>query len=329
MADIHLTMGFNDYDHVRDLSTGRVKAEGIDLTCLQMRVEETFQRFLQHREWDVSELSFAMASAAIDRGEAPFVLIPVFPSRVFRLSAIYVRADGAVAKPEDLAGKRVGMPQWTQTATVYIRGWLSDTVGVPLTEIAWFQMGAQTGGRIEAAAIHPPAGVSVTDIAGGSLAEMLIAGELDAILSAAPPRLFLEGDGRIVRLFPDFQAAEEQYFGQTGIFPIMHTVALRRSSYEANRWIARNLYKAFDEAKNRCMTSALEMTASRFPFAWCYESAEQARDLFGDDFFPYGIEPNRTTLEAFLQYTHEQGLAHRLVKVEELFPPELQGEFKI
>lgn len=329
MADIHLTLGMDDYDHVRDLLTGRVKPEGIDLTCLKMPVEETFLRYLKDREWDISELSFGMACAAIDRGNAPFVLIPVFPSRMFRLSAIYVRAEGGVTRPEDLAGKRIGMPQWTQTATVYIRGWLSDTVGVPLGDIDWFQMGANTAGRIDTSTVRPPPGVSLTDLGGGSLADMLIAGDLDAVLSAAPPRLFRDGDPRIVRLFPDYQPVEQAYFDETGIYPIMHTVAISRASYDSDRWIARNLFDAFEEAKDRSVARLHDHNASQVPLPWIQAIAERcAGRIFPDgDYWPYGVERNLTTIDAFLRYCFEQGLTGRRLAPDELFVGEAREPF--
>ncbi len=329
MADLHLTMGFTDYDHVRDMFTGRVRPEGIELTCLRMEVEETFLRFLKHQEWDVSEISFAMAAAAVDRGDAPFVLIPVFPSRVFRLSAIYIRPDGTVKKPADLAGKKIGQPQWAQTATLYVRGWLTDTVGVKLQDVAWFERGADSPGRLDTTAARPPDGVSLTSLPDGSLADMLVAGDLDALLTAHPPQLFLDGDPRITRLFPDYQKEEEAYFDHTGIYPIMHTVAIRRSSYEANPWIARNLFNAFEQAKNYAAERLRDLNVSQIPLPWLPAIAERvARQFFPDgDYWPYGIARNRTTIEAFLKFCFDQGLTARHLAPEDLFAAEALEPF--
>ncbi len=329
MADLHLTMGFTEYDHVRDMFSGRVRPEGIDLTCLAMEVEETFLRFFRNQEWDVSEISFAMATTMVARGDAPFVLIPVFPSRVFRHSAIYVRAGGGVEKPEDLAGKRVGLPQWAQTATLWVRGWLSDTAGIPLADIKWFELGSDTHGRLDPTRLRPPDGIDLTSLPGGSLADMLAEGELDALLTAHPPRLFRDGDPRIIRLFPDYQPVEEDYFNQTGIYPIMHTVAIRRTSYEANRWIARNLFDAFEQAKNLAARRLIDMNVSQIALPWLQSVAERrAAQFFPDgDYWPYGIGPNRTTLEAFLKFAFEQGLTGRHLAPEELFAPEALESF--
>jgi 4,5-dihydroxyphthalate decarboxylase len=329
MADIHLTMGFTDYDHVRDMFSGRVKPEGIELTCLRMEVEESFLRFLAHQEWDVSEMSFGMAVSALARGDAPFVIIPVFPSRAFRQSAVYIRTGGRVAKPEDLAGKRVGMPQWAQTATIYVRGWLTDTIGVPLTDIEWFEHGADAPGRLDTSAARPPDGVSLTSLAGGSLIEMLVEGELDAVLSAHPPQLFLDGDARISRLFPEYQEVEEAYFSDTGIYPIMHTVVIKRTSFEANPWIARNLFNAFDAAKARSVARLHDLNVSQIALPWLPKLAERfGRQIFADsDYWPYGIRQNRTTIEAFLKFCFDQGLTARHLAPEEIFAAEALEPF--
>jgi 4,5-dihydroxyphthalate decarboxylase len=167
MADLNLTLGINDYDHVRELVSGRIRPEGIELTCLIMSVWETFQRFFRDQEWDVSEMSFAGAVQAIDRGNAPFVLIPVFPSRLFRHSGIYVRADGPIRTAEDLRGSRIGISQWAQTATTYIRGWMTDTVGIPLTEVDWYQHAPDAPGRLIATEERPPEGVRLHNLPGG------------------------------------------------------------------------------------------------------------------------------------------------------------------
>lgn len=332
MPDIHLTMGINDYDHVRDVVTGAVKTEGIELTCLIMSVWETFQRFFRDQEWDVSEISFAGAVQAIDRGDAPFVLIPVFPSRLFRHSGIYVRAGGAVKKPADLAGKKIAVAQWAQTATTYIRGWMTDTLGIPLTDVEWYQLGPDTPGRLDNTPERPPAGVRLTDLTGGSLAHMVADGEMDAFLSAAPPRIFLEGDPRIVRLYPDYEPVERDYFRATGIYPIMHTIAIRKPCYEANPWIARNLFNAFEEAKNNSVERMHDMDVSRIAIPWIQSLTERnTDDLFPDgDYWPYGVARNRPTIEAFLRFCFEQGLTRKHLKPEDIFVKEaLEPFYKI
>lgn len=329
MTNIHLTLAIGDYDHVRDLGDGVVRAEGIDITHLKLSVEEIFYRFTRFREWDVSEMALGKYAALISQNDESLSAIPVFPSRAFRLSSIYVRRDGAVKAAQDLAGKRVGIPEWAQTAAVYTRGWLAHEVGIPLSDIEWVQAGVNQPGRVEKVELKLPAGVRYRNVPDRSLSQMLLAGEIDAVMSARPPAPFTENHPNVTRLFADFRAAEEAYGRKTGIFPIMHVVALRRALLAEHPWAAMNLYQAFDEAKNRSLARVLDATASHVPIPWGFAYAAGARALFGEDFWPYGIEPNRPTLEAFLQFAYEQGVCHRHVTPEELFPAEVQSRYRI
>ncbi len=329
MADIHLTLAIFDYDHVRDLSTGRVKPEGIELTVINHDVEEIFHRFMFGQEFDVSEISMGMSTSHVSRGNANFVLIPVFPSRVFRLSCVYVVADGPIKRPADLKGKRIGVPEWGQTAGIYARGWMMHQAGVKLQDVEWFQSGINDPGRQEAAKLDLPEGVKLTKVTDRSLTQMMFDGDLDGVLSARVPRAYLEGDPRIVRLFPDYREAEQKYFDETGIFPIMHTVAIRRDVFEKNRWVAMNLMTAFERAKQRSVDRILNVTASQMAVPWLfYDAAEVNRRIFGKDWWPYGIEGSRKTLEAFLQYCYEQGTHAKRMTPEDLFPEEVQHFFK-
>ena len=331
MNDIHLTMAMYDYDHVRDLTTGLVKAKGIDLTYLQMEVEEIFYRFSNALEWDVSELSFAKYCSVQSQEDPPFIGIPVFVSRVFRHSAFYLRKDGPVGDPERLRGGRIGIPEWSQTATVYARGWLQHQAGIGLDEVEWVQAGVNEPGRVEMAHLKLPDGVKYTQVPDRSLTEMLLAGDLDAMISAHAPHAFLEGNPDIVRLFPEYREVEEAYFRDTGIYPIMHTVAIRRDVYEEYPWVPMNLLTAFEEAKSRSVERLKTVTASQVPVPWGYDNVERLHQQFfpDTDYWPYGIEPNRTTIEAFLQYCYEQGVCHRQMTPEELYPREVQSVFKI
>ena len=329
MAKLSLTLASSPYEHVRDFTEGAVEAEGIEINYLNTQIEEMFYRFINFREFDVSEISSGKYTSLISQGDNRFVGIPVFPSRVFRQSSLYIRADSKIGKPEQLAGKRIGIPEWGQSASVYTRGWLVHQVGIPLKDIHWIQAGVNQPGRKEKVKLNLPTGVKLTPRPDKSLTDLLLDGEIEAIMTAHPPELFEHGDPRIVRLYKDYRPVEEQYYKETGIWPIMHLYAIRREVFEAHPWVARNLYKAFVEAKDRALARALEVTACRYPFAWCYDAAEKAKALFGDDFYPYGIESNRTTLEAFLLYGYEQGLLHKHLKPEDLFPEELHSEFRV
>ena len=331
MADIQLTFASEDYDHIREIATGRVKPEGIQITHLHHPVEEIFFRFTTTMDWEISEISFGMFSSLMAQPNPPYIGLPVFPSRVFRQSSVYLRADGPVKKPEDIAGKRVGVPQWSQTAAIYSRGWIAETLGIPLSKIKWFQSGVNQPGRVETAKIKLPPGVDLTFVSDRSLTEMLLAGDLDVVLSAHPPQAFDEGDKRIVRLFPDYREVEAKYFKDTGIFPIMHTVAIRRDVYERNRWIARNMMTAFEEAKRRSVARLTGVTVSHFAAPWMdlHVKAMGEQIFPGRDHWPYGIDPNRTTIEAFLRFAHDQGVTARHLKPEEIFAPECLATFKV
>jgi 4,5-dihydroxyphthalate decarboxylase len=324
-----LTLAVADYDHVRDLASGALAPEGVALNVLHLPVEEIFFRFTRFREWEVSELSLAKYSSLRAAGDDSLVAIPVFTSRSFRHSAIFIRADGPRDDPAALAGKRIGIPEWTVTATVYARGLLEHEYGVALREVSWVQAGTNEPGRTEGVAVKLPEGVSVEARPEHTLNDMLISGEIDALIAPHPPRGFEDESGAIVRLFSDPRAVEEAYFSTRRVFPIMHVVALRAEVHERHPWVAMNLFSAFAEAKRRSVERALDVNAPRFPVPWAAANAHHAQELMGEDFWPYGIEPNRATLEAFLQFAHEQGVCARRLAPEELFVEQVQQAFTV
>jgi 4,5-dihydroxyphthalate decarboxylase len=324
---LSLTLAIGDYDHVRDLALGAVRAEGIDLNVLNLPVEEIFFRFTRHREWDVSEMSFAKVVSLLSQNDRSIVPLPVFVSRVFRLSSIYVRRDGPVKVPGDLRGRRVGVPEWAQTAAIYTRGYIAHELGIPLASIEWVQAGVNEPGRVEKVALKLPADIRLQGAPDKTLNGMLLAGELDAVLSARPPQAFAEG--RVARLYPEYREAEEAWFRKTGVFPIMHVVALRRDVFERDPWVAMNLVKAFEEAKRRSLARLGDITASHAPLAWLGDYVARLRTLMGEDPFPYGVDPNRPTLDTFLRYAFEQGVCHRLLDAEHLFPEQVRTRFRI
>ena len=326
MDTIQLTIGLHDYDHVHDLINGTIRPQGISLIPLVCRPHELFWRFMKHQEWEVSEMSLGGYCSAVAAGDESMVGIPVFPSRVFRQSAFYIRSDDSITKPEDLAGKRVGVPEWGMTAVVYARGWLTHQVGIPLADIQWTQAGVNQAGRVEKIDFKLPDGVQCQVVPDRSLSEMLLAGDIDAIISAAPPDPVRNGDKRVQRLFPDYRGVEEKYFAETGIYPIMHTISIRRSIYEINPWVASSLYTAFNEAKARSIQRIMA-PGSQIAIPWGFlDAAAHAKTMFGNnEYWPYGIEPNRVTLDAFLQYCFEQAVTKRRLNPEDLFVPELQA----
>lgn len=319
-ANIRLRVAISDYDHVRDFTSGRVKAAGIETVHVDLPVEEIFARFTEERCWDVSEMSMARFVSLISQGDPNITGIPVFPSRFFRQHAIYVRSDSSLRDPCGLRGKTVGIPEWVQTAIVWVRAWLMHDLGVGLETIEWVRAGINAPGLEGQVQPRLPAGIDYREVCDKSLMDMLLSGELDAVICAHPPDLFQARDPRIRRLVEDYYALEQDYWRKHRIFPMMHTVAIPRVTYEANPWIGPALFEALSEAKNRSLSRALDGNICRFPIPWCFTYAEKARDLFGDDFWPYGVAANGPTLEAFVRFCDEQGVSHRRVAVEELYP---------
>lgn len=328
-ARVHLTLATTDYDHVRDLVNGVVRPEGTVLTAFVLPVEEIFYRFIKNREWDVSEMSFGKFIGYASQGNSPFVGIPVFPSRVFRHSAFYVRSDRGISTPKDLEGKRVGIPEWAQTAGIYARGYLSETAGVDLRKIHWVQAGMNQAGREEKVEFKLPAGIQYEQRRDTSISDMLLSGEVDAAISARVPDAFGKGAGKIARLYPNYRVEEMRYHADTGIYPIMHVMAMRRAVFERYPWVAINLFKTFDEAKRRSLERIQDLTASRIPVPWAAAIASEWGEKFGDDPFPYGLEENRKTLDAFCRFAHAQGVTEKRLTPDELFPKEVRSSVRV
>src|SRR6267378_1597491 len=287
MSKLAISLAISDYDHVRDFVSGRVTAEGLDINFQVLPTPEIFDRATRDQEWDVCEMSLGKWTGMFSQGDDSLVPIPVFPSRVFRHSAIYVKKGSGVDRLEKLRGTRVGDPDFAHTAGIYARGYLMHDVGLKLEEIEWVQAGTNRPGRHE---------------------------NLDIKLS---PKVKRVSHPDMVRLVPNYVEVETEYFRRTGIFPIMHFVAIKRPLFERHPWMAVNLYRAFEEAKDRSIARVRNMMVSSFPLPWNPDNARRASELFGQDFWPYGVAPNRKTLEAFLTFALEQGVAHRPVTLDE------------
>ena len=326
MKKVPLTLAIGDYEHTRDLATGQVPVQGVSLNVLNLPPEEAFFRFTFFREWEVSEMSIGKYVSLRSQGDNGIAAIPVFPSRVFRHSMIYVSEASAIRKPEQLKGKRIGVPEWAQTAVIYTRGYLAREAGVPLDSVDWVQAGVNEAGRVEKVKLKLPRGVRYRAEPGRTLNDMLLAGDLDAVLSARPPGGFGRG---IRRLFPDYEPVEAAYFKKTGVYPIMHVIVVKSEVLERHPWLAMNLYKAFEDAKRRSLERLSDITASHAPLAWLAPYTERMKSLFGEDFWPYGLERNRTTLQAFLDFAFEQGVCHRRLELEELFAPQVLTSFRV
>ncbi|MDB5908231.1 MAG: transporter substrate-binding protein [Massilia sp.] len=328
MSKLRLSLGCWNYDRTRSLLEGRIEPDGIDLNYLNMPVEETFFRMLRNREFDVAEMSLSSYTVSLFK-DSPFIAIPVFPSRFFRHSCIYVNKDSGIREPKNLIGKRIGNPEYQMTAPVWIRGVLQDEYGVPVDSVTYFTGGEEEPNRSEKLKLDLPPNIKVERIGPTqTLSAMLASGEIDALYTARMPSSF-HGSGNVRRLFEDFVPVEQDYFRRTGIFPIMHTVVIRREVYEENRWVAQSLYKAFCQAQQETYRDLYETAALKAMLPWLTAHVEEARREMGDDFWPYGYEKNEATLSTFLRYSYEQGLSKHLLTPSRLFAPETLESFKI
>ncbi|MBI3975369.1 MAG: ABC transporter substrate-binding protein [Armatimonadetes bacterium] len=321
MATLRLTLACGPYDRTEALRDGVVRPEGIDLIYVPIQSPpEIFARMVSNQSFDAAEMSCAHYLIHRGKGEFPFVALPVFPSRMFRHGYIFVNASAGIRTPQDLEGKRVGVPEYSQTAAVWIRGLLADEYGVRPETVHWYAGGVNAPGRPDALVNLPEAPVSITRVADRTLNDMLAAGDLDALIGARKPAAFGR-DPRVQRLLPNYKELEQAYYRTTGIFPIMHTVVLREPLYKEQPWIAESLYKAFVQAKEWCLAQMRFSSALRYTLPWLHADLEEMAEVFGGDPWPYGLEPNRTTLETLVRYLVEQRLLREPLALEEVFAP--------
>jgi 4,5-dihydroxyphthalate decarboxylase len=317
---LRMTIATGRYDRTAALHDGRVKPEGIDATWLPLNVEQIFWRMFRHQEFDASELSLSGTLVRMGRGVTDFVPIPVFLSRTFRHECLYVSTKAGVGGPQDLAGRRVGLPEFQLTACVWARGILEDEYGVRQEDITWVTGGLEQPGRKAQEPVQPPNTRIEEAPAGKTLSQMLADGEIDALISPRRPSVFQDGTGRVERLIPDVWNASREYYKRTRIFPIMHVVAIRRPIVEANPWVPQTLANAFVAAKRLADADLRDTTALPISLPFLVQHAEETAQLMGDDFWPYGVEANRPTLEAFVRYAHRQGLIPEPPDIDSIFP---------
>jgi 4,5-dihydroxyphthalate decarboxylase len=322
VSRLDLTLGCGDYDRTRALADGRVQVEGVDLRFVTLEPEEVFFRMARYEEFDAAEFSLSSYVVTLGRN-APFIAIPVFPSKRFRHSCIFVNARAGIEAPADLVGRTVGIPEYQLTAIVWIRGLLAEHYGVPADSVRYRTGGLHEPGRTEKLPISLPPEIDIGPIPSGRvLSDMLATGEIDALYSPRPPRSLLEGNGAVRCLFADPRAEERAYFKKTGIFPVMHAIVLRRDVYAAHRWLANSLTKAFTAAKDLAYEQFHKAASLEISLPWVLDEYESTVKLLGRDYWAYGLEPNRQALSTFLRYAHEQYLTDRLLAPAELFAPE-------
>lgn len=327
MSRLPITVATWDYDRVRPLTDGRVSIEGCDVNYLTMPVEECFERAYFHGEFEVAEIGFSPYLIALSRGVSPYVAVPVFLSRMFRHSAAYIRTDRGISGPAELRGRRIGVPEYQMSAVMWFRGYLQDEFGIAAKDIDWVQGGLENPGRREKFPLNLPKDFPLaTAPEGQTLSGMLAQGALDAVIAARRPSCFVSGHPHVSRLFPDYRAAERDYYRKTGIFPIMHALGVRRDVHGKQPWLAASLCKAFTRAKRLADAEFAETTALKIGLPWVNAEYDETRALMGDDFWSYGLnEQNCRTLAAMARYSFEQGLAVRLLSVDEMFAESTLG----
>jgi len=314
MGKLQLTAAFGDYDRMGLIRRGDISPEGIDLRIVTLPPVEIFYRMCRYQEFDVSEMSMGAHCHLLGTGEKPFVAMPAFPSRAFRHSMVYFNVDAGIEKPEDLNGKRIGIREWGMTAVVWIVGILGEEYDLDIKSIDWI---AHKQPRVP---IQLPDGVRIHYMKPEqNLSDILESGEIDAAFLHQVPPCFTAGSPRVKRLFPDYKAAEIDYYHRTGIHPIMHCVVLRKDLFRKVPWALRSIYKSLIEARQKVMDALSDTGAFSAMIPMLPALMDETRQIFGKDFWPYGMEANRKTLEKIVLYTYQQGISPRLLTVDQLF----------
>jgi len=321
MGKIRVTLACGKYDRTEALRDGTVQPEGVDLNYMALGPSETFWRMINNQEFDASEMSLSSYTILRSEGDDRFIALPVFPSRFFRHSCLYIRSDSGIQSPEDLKGKRIGVGDYQMTASVWVRGFLQHDYGVHPKDMKWV-----VGHAVRE--IKLPEDVHIESIEPGQhLDDLLEEGAIDALISVIIPPSFVAGSEKILRMFPEYRKAEVDYYQRTRIFPIMHTLVMRTKLYEAEPWLAVTLYKAFVKAKELNYRRLYDTNALAASLPWLIDEIENLHRIFGEDIWSYSVEGSRPTLDAFVKYMSEQGLTRREMSVEELFVPNIREEF--
>ena len=322
MANLSLSVAIGDYDRNRPLIDGRVGIDGVDPVFMTLSPEEIFFRAFRHQEFDICEVSFSSYVVSVAKGNPAYIAIPAFLSRAFRHTSILVRNDRGIEKPEDLRGKRIGLPEYQLTANVWTRGLLEDEYGVKPSQINWVRGGMEKAGRPEKIKLDLPPDIHIESAPEGrSLNDMLKAGELDGYIGPRTLSCFDEGYPHVRRLFVDSVAAASDYYRRTGIFPIMHLLGVKRSLAEQHPWLPAALLKAFTQSKETALRHLADTSATKVTLPFIEEQISNARALLGEDYWSYGVEKNRKVLDNFLDHHHRQGLSSQRISIEEIFHP--------
>jgi 4,5-dihydroxyphthalate decarboxylase len=330
MNKLQLSIAVGHYDRIRPLVDGEVQIEGVDPVYMTQDPEEIFFRAFRHADYDVCELSLSSYAVKVAAGSSPYLAIPVFPSRAFRHSAVYVRSDRGIETPQDLKGRRIGVPEYQLTANVWVRLFLEDDYDLKASDVTWVRGGYEDPARVEKIALNLPDGVLVEDAPPGkTISDLLASGEVDAVIGPRAPSCFVQGHPKVKYLFEDPQASASRWYLRTKIFPIMHTIGVRKTLLEAHPWLASALMKGFGKAKDIALARLTDTSATKVTLPFVDSHLVAARLLMGYDFWSYGFEPNAPTIDKFLERHHLEGLSSRMLRARELFHPASLESFKI
>jgi 4,5-dihydroxyphthalate decarboxylase len=321
MSKLQLSVAMGDYDRTRALLDGRVLIDGVDPVYMTLNPEEMFFRAMRSQDFDISELSFSSYAVKTAKGDCPYVAVPVFLSRAFRHTSIYVRKD-RIKKPEDLKGKRIGLPEYQLSANVWARAILQDDYGVAPEDVTWVRGGIETPGRPEKIALQLPPGVKLESAPEGvTISDLLDRGDIDGFMAPRPPSTHVLANPNVGWLFNDPTAVAKDYYRRTCIFPIMHVLGVRKTLAERHPWLPGAVFKAFSQSKAAALEALSDTSATKVTLPFVEEQLKAARETMGHDYWSYGVEKNRATLEAFLHHHHAQGLSSRRLSVDEIFHP--------
>jgi 4,5-dihydroxyphthalate decarboxylase len=329
MAKLQLSIACGDYDRTRALMSGEVQIDGVDPVYMALSPEEMFFRAMRYEDFDISELSFSSYMVKTAKGDCPYVAVPVFLSRAFRHTSIYVRKD-RIKKPQDLIGKRVGLPEYQLTANVWARAILQDDYGVKPSDMQFVRGGIDTPGRPEKIKLQLPSDIRIEDAPEGvTISDMLDRGELDGFIAPRLPSGGALNNPNVGWLFDDPTSVAKEYYKRTKVFPIMHVVGIRKTLVQQHPWLPAAVYKAFSQAKTVALEKLSDTSATKVTLPFVEEQLKAAREILGNDFWSYGVGPNRATLEMFLRHHHGQGLSHKLLSVDEIFHPSTYESYSI
>ncbi len=321
MAKLQLSVAVGDYDRIRPLVDGAVAIDAVDPQYMLLDPEEIFFRAFRHADFDICELSMSSYSVKTAAGNCPYIAVPIFPSRAFRHTSVYVRTD-RIREPADLRGKRVGVPEYQLTANVWVRMFLEEDYGIRPSDVTWVRGGYEDPGRVEKIDLNLPSDVQVESVAPGeTISGLLASGGIDAVIGPRAPSCFDRGHPDVGYLFADPMQAGQDWYRRTGMFPIMHTLGIRKTLAEKHPWLPAAVVKAFERSKAVALAKLGDTSATKVTLPFVEEQLRAARTLMGPDFWSYGLEPNRMVLQRFLKQHHAEGLSSRLLQPEELFHP--------